>query len=109
MAGTALLADDLTGGGFLDDPIAIGCYFVAEVAATAYITITTVDALKDLYSVLLYKAHSQHETKANWDKHSGRRAGKQYNINQNNKKGEKNRTYKTPPNPNKKPKPHKKK
>lgn len=49
------------------------------------------------------------ETKANWDKHSGRRAGKQYNINQNNKKGEKNRTYKTPPNPNKKPKPHKKK
>ncbi len=46
--------------------------------------------------------HRKNKSKARWQKHSNRRAGKIYNETQNKKKGKKNKKYKKTPNPNKK-------
>jgi len=44
----------------------------------------------------------KNKNKANWQKHSDKRAGELYDINQNMNKGDKNKKYKKEKNPNKK-------
>jgi hypothetical protein len=46
--------------------------------------------------------HRKNKTKSNWNNHSKKRAGKEYDATQNVKKGQKNKKYKKQQNPNKK-------
>ncbi|HAS39833.1 MAG TPA: hypothetical protein DCS93_05110 [Microscillaceae bacterium] len=48
------------------------------------------------------KEHRTNKRKSNWNKHTNRRAGKQYGTNKNNNRGNKNKKYAKPTNPNKK-------
>jgi hypothetical protein len=101
VAGTALLADDMTGVGIADDPIAVACFVAAGVAETAIIVVTTADALKKLYHVYMAE-HTKNPTPSNRDKHTKRRAGKTYGKVKNQNRGDKNKKYEHPVNPNKK-------
>jgi hypothetical protein len=46
--------------------------------------------------------HTTNKRKSNWNKHTKKRSGKQYDAAQNAKRGSKNQKFKPSPNPNKK-------
>ena len=46
--------------------------------------------------------HRKNKSKARWQRHSEKRAGETYDEAQNQKKGDKNKKYQKPANPNKK-------
>ena len=98
--GTSLLADDFTGAGVLDDPVAAACFIVAEGYGIAYVTVTTVDAFKNLYHVLK-AVHRKNVHQSNYDKHTKHRSGASYGHNKNQKRGNKNKKHEHPVNPNK--------
>ena len=53
----------------------------------------------------MQRCTEKNRTKSNWNNHSKKRAGKEYDTTQNVKKGQKNKKHKKQQNPNKKENP----
>lgn len=101
LAGTALLVDDATGIGVIDDPIAFALYATAGAIITWNSATAIYKGIKDSYFKPMAAEHTKNKSKRTRDKHTRRHSGRRYNQNQNAKKGEKNQTYEPKPNPNK--------
>lgn len=102
-AGTALLADDATGLGVVDDPIAAFLYIAAGTVYTYDIVQSFVSNYdtKKIYIMPMAAEHTKNKSKRNWDKHTNPRAGKQTGQQRNAKRGNRNQKHEHPINPNK--------
>ena len=103
LAGTALLADDATGLGVVDDPIAAFLYIAAGTVYTYDIVQSFVSNYdtKKIYIMPMAAEHTKNKSKRNWDKHTNPRAGKQTGQQRNAKRGNRNQKHEHPINPNK--------
>ena len=98
LTGTVLTADDVTGLGVMDDPIA-ALFYIA--AGTVY-TYDIVQSAINNYSVMPMAAeHTKNKSRRNWDKHTNPRAGRQTGQQRNAKRGNRNQKHEHPINPNK--------
>ena len=103
LAGTALVADDVTGFGIVDDPIAAFFYIAAGTVYTYDVVQSIISNYntKKIYVMPMAAEHTKNKSKRNWDKHTNPRAGKQTGQQRNAKRGSRNQKHEHPINPNK--------
>lgn len=79
-------------------------FFVFSLIGISFYYSISIGIGVSLAVIVLAFAHRKGARKSTKEKHTDRRAGEQYDLNQNEKRGKRNKKYKKPPNPNKKKK-----
>lgn len=103
LAGTVLFADDATGIGVVDDPIATFLYVAAGAIYTYNVVqsfVNSYDTGKQ-YTMPMAAEHTKGKRPSTKQKHTKRRPGETYGKHRNEPRGNKNRKREHPINPNK--------